>query len=52
MNRTARSLTGLPSVDRPWLKYYNDEAAASPLPECLAYDLLYRSNWAILTILP
>lgn len=44
MNRTARSLTGLPSVDRPWLKYYNDEAAASPLPECLAYDLLYRSN--------
>lgn len=44
MNRTARSLTGLPSVDRPWLKYYSDEAAASPLPECLAYDLLYRSN--------
>lgn len=37
-------LTGYPSIDRPWLKYYSEEAANAPLPECTAYELLQRGN--------
>ena len=28
-----KQLTGYPSVDKPWLKYYSDEAINMPLPE-------------------
>ena len=37
-------LTGYPSIDKPWLKYYSEEAINAPLPECTAYELLYRNN--------
>lgn len=36
--------TGYPSVDKPWLKYYSEEAINTPLPECTAYDYLYENN--------
>lgn len=39
-----KALTGYPSVDKPWLKYYSEEAANAPLPECTAYELLQRGN--------
>lgn len=39
-----RSLTGYPSIDKPWLKYYSEEVIESPLPECTAYEYLYRNN--------
>ena len=41
---TAQNLTGYPSIDKPWLKYYTEEAVNAPLPECTAYDLVYRGN--------
>lgn len=39
-----RKMTGLPSIDKPWLKYYTEEAINAPLPECTAYELLYQNN--------
>ena len=27
-----KELTGYPSIDKPWLKYYSDEAITAPLP--------------------
>lgn len=37
-------LTGYPSIDRPWLKYYPDEAINAPLPKCTIYEYLWRQN--------
>ena len=37
-------LTGYPSIDKPWLKYYSEEAINAPLPECSVYDLLWARN--------
>lgn len=39
-----QQMTGYPSVDKPWLKYYSEEAINAPLPECTAYELLYQNN--------
>ena len=36
--------TGYPSIDRPWLKYYSEEAVSAPLPECTIYEYLWRQN--------
>ena len=32
-------LTGYPSIDKPWLKYYSEEAINAPLPESSLYLL-------------
>lgn len=37
-------LTGYPSLDRPWLKYYSEEAINAPLPEGTIYDYMMRCN--------
>lgn len=37
-------LTGYPSVDKPWLKYYSEEAINAPLPRCTAYELIRCGN--------
>jgi len=37
-------LTGYPSVDRPWLKYYTEEIQNAPLPECSLYEYLWNCN--------
>lgn len=37
-------LTGYPSVDRPWLKYYSEEAINAPLPECKVYENIWQHN--------
>ncbi len=36
--------TGYPSIDRPWLKYYTDEAINDPLPDCSIYEYLVENN--------
>ena len=36
--------TGYPSIDKPWLKYYSEEAVNMPLPECSLYDYLLSCN--------
>ena len=37
-------LTGFPSLDKPWLKYYDDEAILKELPRMTAYDYMYECN--------
>lgn len=36
--------TGYPSIDRPWLKYYNDNTYNLPSTNCSMYDYLYACN--------
>ena len=38
--------TGYPSIDKPWLKYYSEEAINTPLPECTIYEYLWKNNKA------
>ena len=42
--QTKQNLTGYPSIDKPWLKYYSEEAINTPLPECTVYEYLWESN--------
>lgn len=37
-------MTGYPSIDKPWLKYFSEEAISTPIPECTMYEFLYQSN--------
>lgn len=37
-------LTGYPSIDRPWLKYYSQEVIDAPLPECTIYEHIFNNN--------
>lgn len=39
-----KKLTGYPSIDKPWLKYYPKEAINAPLPECTIYEYLLENN--------
>lgn len=34
----------LPSVEKPWLKYYTDEMINTPLPQGTIYEYLYENN--------
>ena len=37
-------LTGYPSVDRPWLKYYPMDLVVKDLPKCSIYRYIYENN--------
>ncbi len=37
-------LTGYASIDKPWLKYYSEEAINAPLPEDTIYEYLWKNN--------
>lgn len=39
-----KELTGYPSIDKPWLKYFSEEALREPLPKCSLYDMLHKGN--------
>ncbi|MCI7019954.1 MAG: acyl--CoA ligase [Clostridiales bacterium] len=39
-----KKLTGYPSIDKPWLKYYSEEAVNAKLPEYTMFEYLWRSN--------
>ena len=41
---TVQNLTGYPSIDKPWLKYYTEEAVNAPLPEDSIYDYMARGK--------
>lgn len=43
-NTAEKELTGYPSVDKPWLKYYSDKAINAPLPKCTIYEYLWENN--------
>ena len=37
-------LTGYPSIDKPWLKYYPEGAENRPLPKATLYQYIYEAN--------
>lgn len=37
-------LTGYPSIDKPWLKYYSEDALHTSVPKKTMYELLYECN--------
>ncbi len=37
-------ITGYPSIDKPWLKYYSEQAINTDIPECTVYDYLWKQN--------
>lgn len=39
-----KKLTGYPSIDKPWLKYYSEEAINAPLPTGSMYDYMLHCN--------
>lgn len=39
-----KKLTGYPSIDKPWLKYYTQEQINAPLPHMTAYEYLKTQN--------
>lgn len=44
MNTEEKELTGYPSIDKPWLKYYSEEAINADLPNCSLYEYLWENN--------
>ena len=39
-----KKLTGYPSIDKPWLKYYTEEQINLALPKNTAYQYMYECN--------
>lgn len=39
-----KKLTGYPSIDKPWQKYFPDKIINAPLPESTIYEYLWESN--------
>lgn len=39
-----RILTGYPSIDKPWLKYYSEEARRISIPNTTAFEFIRRCN--------
>lgn len=37
-------LTGYPSIDKPWLKYYSQNAIDMPMPDCTMYEFIFQKN--------
>lgn len=42
--QTEHELTGYPSVDKPWLKYYDKALTEEDIPKCSAFRMLYEKN--------
>lgn len=38
-------LTGYPSIDKPWLKYYSEDAKNASMPEMTIYEFLVDRNY-------
>ena len=44
MRAEEKELTGYPSIDKPWLKYYSEEAIKATLPKCTIYEYMFANN--------
>ena len=40
----SKPMTGYPSIDKPWLKYYTKEDLAIQIPRCTVYQNIYDRN--------
>ena len=39
-----KPMTGYPSIDKPWLKYYSEDKRGFSLPDCTVYEYMIRAN--------
>ena len=39
-----KELTGYPSIDKPWLRYYSKDAIVTDIPKCTVYQNIYGRN--------
>lgn len=39
-----KQMVSYPSIEKPWLKYYSDEAKNAQLPKCTIYEYLLNNN--------
>ncbi|MBO6141392.1 MAG: acyl--CoA ligase [Ruminococcus sp.] len=39
-----KNLTGYPSIDKPWLKYYSKESINAEIPKCSIYEAIRVNN--------
>lgn len=44
MSEQKKTLTGYPSIDKPWLQYYSEEAINESIPKCSIYQHIYDKN--------
>ena len=40
----SKKAIGYPSIDKPWLKFYSEEAINAPLPEMTMYQYIWEKN--------
>ena len=40
----ADEMTGYPSIDKPWLKYYSEAAINGEIPKCTVFRNIYNNN--------
>lgn len=41
-----KKITGYPSIDKPWMKYYSEKSISASLPETTLFEYLYQNNKA------
>ncbi len=39
-----KKMTGYPSIDKPWMKYYQNQPVDTPLPECRYIEYIWQRN--------
>lgn len=39
-----KKLTGYPSIDKPWYKYYSKDAINAEIPQCSVYENIWNNN--------
>ena len=44
MGENMGNVKGKPSIDKPWLKYYNEEILNKKLPEKTIYEYVVENN--------
>ena len=44
MEAETKVLTGYPSIDKPWMKYYSDEVINMEVPHCTMLEMVYNNN--------
>ena len=42
--KSEKKLTGFPSIDKPWLKYYAEAKRSFNVPDCSVYDYMCENN--------
>lgn len=48
-NMKNNGMTGYPSIDKPWLKYYPKDVLSAKPAECTVYQNIYENNKDYLT---